>query len=91
MKNFIITLAACMFLLCLNAQVVKKTSFGISGQIMTDASYNFNKVNPDYFDVLRPTQLPAYRNQYGTDANVFLAHASHCRGLMVLPRQGIVN
>jgi len=29
------------------------------------------QINPDYFDVMRPTQLPAYKNEYGSDGNVF--------------------
>jgi hypothetical protein len=43
----------------------------LQGQLMTDAGYNFNQVHPDFYDVMRPTQLPAYENQYGTDGNVF--------------------
>src|SRR5689334_1749114 len=60
---------------CLNlfAQEEQKTQFRISGQIMTDAGYNFNQLNPDWYDVMRPTQLPAYKNQYGTDGNSYLS------------------
>jgi hypothetical protein len=36
---------------------------------MTDAGFNSGQVNPDYFDVMRPTQLPAWENQYGPDGN----------------------
>ncbi|POY37592.1 hypothetical protein C3K47_06190 [Solitalea longa] len=43
----------------------------IAGTVMSDMGYNFNQINPDYFDVMRPTQLPAHKNQYGTDGNVF--------------------
>lgn len=45
--------------------------FEIYGQVMTDIGYNFNQVNPLYFDVMRPTQLPAYKNEFGTDGNVY--------------------
>src|SRR5512138_2428156 len=57
----------------INAQESKGPALEISGQVMTDVGYNFNRVNPDYFDVMRPTQLPAYANQYGTDGNVFFS------------------
>jgi hypothetical protein len=73
MKKLLLTLTAAVFVLFLDAQEEKKTSFEISGKIMTDAGFNFNQVSPDFFDVMRPTQLPAYRNQYGTDGNVYFS------------------
>jgi len=71
MKKLILTLAASLIFIYLHAQDEKKTVFQISGQVMTDIGYNFNQVNPDYFDVMRPTQLPSYKNEYGTDGNVY--------------------
>lgn len=71
MKKFILTFTCSMFLIYLFAQDEKKPTFEISGQIMTDIGYNFNQVNPLYFDVIRPTQLPSYKNEYGTDGNVY--------------------
>lgn len=43
------------------------------GFIMMDAGYNFDQIHPDWFDVVRPTKLPAFRNQYGTDGNFFFS------------------
>ncbi|WP_035677460.1 DcaP family trimeric outer membrane transporter [Flavobacterium limnosediminis] len=71
MKKFCLVFGISLIYLNLLAQQVNQSVFVISGQIMTDTGYNFNQINPDYFDVLRPTQLPAYKNQYGTDGNVF--------------------
>jgi hypothetical protein len=71
MKKSIFTLALSLIFVFLFAQDEKKTVFEISGQVMTDMGYNFNQSNPDYYDVMRPTQLPAYKNQYGVDGNVF--------------------
>ncbi|KGO96694.1 DcaP family trimeric outer membrane transporter [Flavobacterium enshiense] len=71
MKKFSLTLAISLISLNLAAQQDNETVITIVGQVMTDTGYNFNQINPDYFDVLRPTQLPAYKNQYGTDGNVF--------------------
>jgi len=71
MKQISLTFISCLLLGFLFAQEAKKTSFQISGQVMTDFGYNFNQVNPDYYDVMRPTQLPAYKNEYGTDGNVY--------------------
>ncbi len=47
--------------------------FEIYGLVMTDMGYNFSQINPDYFDVVRPSQLPAYKNQYGTDGNTYFS------------------
>ena len=71
MQKLTLVLALSLFSLCIFAQEEKKTAFQISGQVMTDIGYNFNQVNPDYYDVMRPTQLPAYKNEYGTDGNVY--------------------
>ena len=37
------------------------------GFIMTDAAYQFGQSSGDWFDVLRPTKLPAFEEQYGRD------------------------
>jgi hypothetical protein len=47
-----------------------KTEYSFYGQFMTDFGYNTGQVNPDYYDVMRPTQLPSFKNEYGTDGNV---------------------
>jgi hypothetical protein len=38
---------------------------------MLDTGYQFNQSNPDWFDVVRPTQLPSFENQYGANGHVF--------------------
>lgn len=48
-------------------------TFEIYGLVMTDVIYNFNQIHPDYFDVVRPSQLPSYKGQYGTDGNVYFS------------------
>ncbi len=48
---------------------------------MTDTGYNFNQINPDYYDVLRPTQLPSHKNEFGTDGNVFFGVRQSMLGL----------
>jgi hypothetical protein len=46
-------------------------SLELYGQIMVDAGYNFNSIDPAWFDMMRPSKLPSYENQYGTDGNAF--------------------
>ena len=57
----------------LRAQDEEKKVMDIYGFIMMDAGYNFNQIHPDWFDVVRPTKLPAYKNQYGTDGNFYFS------------------
>jgi hypothetical protein len=71
MKKLLLSLAFLLFVFGASAQDLKGPEIEIYGQIMTDAGYNFNQINPQYFDVMRPTQLPSYKNQYGTDGNLF--------------------
>ena len=55
------------------AQENKNNNFEIYGQVVTDAGYNFNSIDPDWFDMMRPSKLPSYKDQYGTDGNVFFS------------------
>ena len=43
------------------------------GFIMTDAGYNFNQIHPDWFDVVRPTKLPSYEGEFGTNGNTYFS------------------
>jgi hypothetical protein len=36
---------------------------------MIGARNNFDKVRGDWFDVVRPTKLMAYKNEYGADGD----------------------
>jgi hypothetical protein len=48
-----------------------KNSSEIYGYLMTDAGYNFNASDPNWFDVMRPTKLPSYKELYAPGGNVF--------------------
>jgi hypothetical protein len=50
-----------------------KTSFEVYGYILTDGGYNFNSIDPDWFDVMRPTKLPRYKGEYGPEGNYFIS------------------
>ncbi|HSY36513.1 MAG TPA: DcaP family trimeric outer membrane transporter [Acidobacteriaceae bacterium] len=41
------------------------------GFAMLDSGYNFGQINPNWYDVERPTQLPSYINQYPPTGSVF--------------------
>ena len=55
------------------AQDEQQKAMEIFGFIMMDAGYNFNQIHPDWFDVVRPTKLPSFKNEFGTDGNFFFS------------------
>ena len=48
-----------------------KPRMDIYGFAMLDMGYQSKQNDPNWFDVLRPTKLPAYENQYGEDGHFF--------------------
>ena len=54
------------------AQEVPNTgSFDLYGHVMLDMGFNTGAINPDWSDVLRTTQLPAFDGQYGPEGNFY--------------------
>jgi len=51
----------------------KQKTMEIYGFIMMDAGYNFDQIDPNWFDVVRPTKLPTVKNQYGTNGNFYFS------------------
>jgi len=52
---------------------VGEKTFEIYGHTQLDSGYNFQQIDPNWFDVVRPTKLPAYKDQFGPDGNVFFS------------------
>ena len=48
-------------------------SFQMYGFVMFDGGYNFGQIDPNWFDVVRPTKLPAFNNQFGPGGNIFFS------------------
>lgn len=71
-----------LIVLCLLANTVRAQdqppedqikAMEIYGFIMLDGGYNFKQIDPNWFDVVRPTKLPAHPNQFGTDGNTYMS------------------
>lgn len=43
----------------------------IYGFAMLDNGYNFDRINPDWFDVVRPSKLPSTPDEFGRNGNWF--------------------
>ncbi|MGA9572101.1 MAG: DcaP family trimeric outer membrane transporter [Candidatus Acidiferrales bacterium] len=52
-------------------QAKVSSSIDFYGFVMTDTGYNFGSINPNWFDVERPTQLPAFAGEYGANGNAY--------------------
>jgi DcaP outer membrane protein len=48
-----------------------KPSFEIYGFAMLDMGYNFDQINPDWFDTLRVTRFPSFEDEFCCDGNTF--------------------
>jgi hypothetical protein len=47
------------------------SSINFYGYAMADSGFNFGSINPDWFDVERPTQLPSSKGEFGPDGSTF--------------------
>jgi hypothetical protein len=45
--------------------------FSLYGFVMLDMGYDSGQVDPNWFDVLRPTKLPSYKDEFGKDGNFY--------------------
>ncbi len=72
----LIVIFSCLFSFKATAQEAepqpeKKVSLEIYGFTMMDAGYDFKQVAPDWFDTMRPTKLPSFKNEYGADGETY--------------------
>jgi hypothetical protein len=51
----------------------KKSSVDIYGHVMLDSGYDFKTNDPDWFDVIRPTKLNAFPNEFAPDGKVYFS------------------
>ncbi len=50
-----------------------KGTFNIYGAVMLDSGYNFGQIDPNWFDVMRPTKLDAYKDEFAPSGTVFFS------------------
>jgi hypothetical protein len=56
-----------------NKEEQKADSMEIYGFTQADAGYNFKQIDPNWFDVVRPSKLPSSPNEFGTNGNVYFS------------------
>jgi hypothetical protein len=53
------------------AKTESKARMDIYGAAMLDTGYQSKQNDPNWFDVVRPTKLPSFANEYGADGHYF--------------------
>lgn len=65
------------------------TTMDIYGHIMLDMGYQKEHSDPDWFDVLRPTKLPSFEDQFGEDGEFFSGVRQSRLGVKTLTPTGL--
>ena len=68
---YVALLMSCISFSALADTDKQEAYLDIYGHIMLDMGYQFGSNDPNWYDVVRPTKLPVYENQYGPDGNYF--------------------
>jgi hypothetical protein len=72
-RSIVILILVTLTFPALSQETTGQKSMEIYGFVMTDGGYNFNQINPNWFDVVRLTKLPSYENQFGANGNTFFS------------------
>ena len=54
-----------------SAEGLSDSTMEVYGHVMLDMGYQKEHSDPDWFDVLRPTKLPSFEDQFGEDGEFF--------------------
>lgn len=78
LKSLLAAIALILLANTLKAQVQTQKEesrrvMDLYGFAMMDAGYNFDQIHPDWFDVIRTTKLPSFKNEFGTNGNTYFS------------------
>ena len=61
-----------LFLVLINHAKAQEQKNGLEvyGYVKADIGYNFNQIDPNWFDVLRVTKLPRFKNHFAPDGKM---------------------
>lgn len=63
--------AAVLVVLAAPALAQEKPRGELYGFAMLDMGYDFKQIDPAWFDVVRPTKLPSFNEEFGKDGNTY--------------------
>lgn len=67
---YFVLILVCVFTFS-SVQAQNENTFEVYGFAMAEAGYNFKTINPDWYDALRVTKLPASAREFLPDGKVF--------------------
>ena len=76
-RQGIIALATIMMIALFSSKLKAQEDSGMTkslrvyGFAMVDMGYNFDQIDPRWFDALRINRLPKYKNQFAPDGTFF--------------------
>src|SRR5438128_12273286 len=70
-KTVLIAMAAVILAGKLQAQDEPQKSLQVYGFAMVDMGYNFKQIDPKWFDAMRITRLPKYKDQFAPNGTFF--------------------
>jgi hypothetical protein len=56
-----------------DAEAESEKRLRLYGFVMTDAGYRTGQIDPDWFDVIRPTKMPAFEDEFGEDGETYFS------------------
>jgi DcaP outer membrane protein len=75
-KGWVLSVAAAALVVCAPARTEaqnppanEKPELDIYGFVMLDMGYQFKQNDPNWFDVIRPTKLPSFTDEFGRDGH----------------------
>jgi hypothetical protein len=72
-KGVLAVVMAAAVLVAAEARAEESARTEIYGFVMMDAGYNSMAIDPEWFDVQRPTKLEAFEGQFGEDGETFFS------------------
>src|SRR5690349_13001794 len=51
----------------------QEKAMDLYGFAMMDFGYNAGAIHPDWFDVMRPTKLPSFKDEFGSEGNMYFS------------------
>jgi hypothetical protein len=70
-KRTIATAILCCLAGPVAAQEKPKSTFEVYGHVMTDMGYQFEQNDPLWFDVVRPTRLPSFEDEFAPSGRTY--------------------
>jgi len=70
-KLLLVVFSLC-YVFAYSQETTEEKRIDIYGFVMMDAGFNAGQIHSDWYDVVRPTKLSSYEDEFGPDGNFFM-------------------